>query len=149
MTINTSSSTASLHSYLPMNENRISRRMLNHPRLAFVRFIAVGVFATALHYGLYLMLRAWMPLSIAYTVGYATSFVVNFYLTAYFTFHSAPSWNKFAGMAGAHGVNYLLHICLLNLFLWLGIRSALAPIPVFAIAVPVNFLLVKFVFKRS
>lgn len=37
-----------------MNENRISRRMLNHPRLAFVRFIAVGVFATVLHYGLIL-----------------------------------------------------------------------------------------------
>ena len=132
-----------------MTEKSRSHRLLSHPRWAFMRFVAVGAFATALHYGLYLVLRAWMPLSLAYTVGYVVSFVANFYLTAYFTFHSAPSWRKLAGMAGAHGVNYLLHICLLNLFLWLGVRSALAPIPVFAIAVPVNFLLVKFVFKRS
>ncbi len=114
-----------------------------------LRFVLVGVFATALHYGLYLLLRHVMPLTLAYTVGYVASFVANFFLTAYFTFRSAPSWRKLAGMGGAHGVNYLLHIALLNLFLWLGVPSALAPVPVFAVAIPVNFLLVRFVFKRK
>ncbi len=114
-----------------------------------LRFVLVGAFATALHYGLYLLLRYVMPLTLAYTVGYVASFVANFFLTAYFTFRSAPSWRKLAGMGGAHGVNYLLHIALLNLFLWLGVPSALAPVPVFAVAIPVNFLLVRFVFKRK
>ena len=112
-----------------------------------IRFALVGAFATGLHYALYLLLMRWLPLSVAYTVGYVVSFVVNFYLTAFFTFGTRPSWKRFAGMAGAHGVNYLLHIVLLNLFVWLGIPDALAPLPVFAIAIPVNFLLVRFVFK--
>lgn len=59
------------------------------------------------------------------------------------------SWSKAFGFGGAHLFNYLLHIGLLNTFLWLGLSKTLAPIPVFAIAIPVNFLLVRFVFKRK
>lgn len=112
-----------------------------------LRFVLVGGFATLLHYALYLLLKQWMEVNVAYTLGYVVSFVANFYLTAFFTFRTAPSWRKLVGMGGAHGVNYLLHLVLLNLFLFVGVPSALAPLPVFAIAVPVNFLLVKYVFK--
>ena len=49
----------------------------------------------------------------------------------------------------AHLTNYLIHIGLLNLFLRLGFSRPLAPIPVFLIAIPVNFLLVRFVFKQK
>ena len=108
----------------------------------FVRFVMVGIFATALHYGLYFV-------NIAYTLGYALSFIANFYLTAYFTFGRKPSWRKAFGFGGAHLCSYLLHMGLLNLSLWMGIPKPLAPIPVFAIAIPVNFLLVRFVFKRK
>ena len=52
-------------------------------------------------------------------------------------------------MGGAHIVNYLLHMALLNLFLFMGISKTWAPIPVFAIAIPINFLLVRFVFKHK
>lgn len=113
------------------------------------RFAIVGAFATALHYGIYLILQRWIQVDIAYTMGYLTSFIANFYLTAYFTFRSAPSWKKLMGMGGAHVVNYLLHMALLNFFLWLGLSKPLAPIPVFTIAIPINFLLVRFVFKRK
>ena len=117
--------------------------------LEAVRFGLVGVAATALHYGLYVWLQTFIQVDVAYTLAYAVSFVANFYLTSYFTFHSAPSWRKLVGMGGAHVVNYLLHMLLLNLFLWIGIPKVYAPLPVFAIAVPVNFLLVRFVFKKS
>ena len=56
---------------------------------------------------------------------------------------------KSLGFGGAHLCSYLLHMGLLNLSLWMGIPKPLAPIPVFAIAIPVNFLLVRFVFKRK
>lgn len=115
--------------------------------LQFVRFGIVGVIATALHYGIYYWLQQYIPVNIAYTLGYLLSFIANFYLTAYFTFGSAPSWKKLAGMGGAHAVNYLLHMILLNLFLWIGVSKTLAPIPVFAMVIPINFLLVRFVFK--
>ena len=115
----------------------------------FIRFVLVGVFATALHYGIYFLLQKFINVNIAYTLGYAFSFIANFYLTAYFTFARKPSWRKAFGFGGAHLCSYLLHMGLLNLSLWMGIPKPLAPIPVFAIAIPVNFLLVRFVFKRK
>lgn len=114
-----------------------------------VRFGIVGVGATALHYGIYYLLQQVIDVNVAYTVGYAVSFVANFYATSYFTFGTPPSWKKLFGMGAAHGVNYLLHILLLNLFLWMGIPKVWAPFPVFAVVIPVNFLLVRFVFKRK
>lgn len=115
----------------------------------FLRFACVGLVATALHYGLYFVLQYVINVNVAYTLGYAISFVANFYLTAYFTFGRKPSWGKALGFGGAHLVNYLLHIVFLNLFLWMGIPQTVAPLPVFAIAIPVNFLLVRFVFNRG
>lgn len=115
----------------------------------FIRFVMVGVLATALHYGIYFLLQRFINVNIAYTLGYVLSFIANFYLTAYFTFGKKPSWSKAFGFGGAHLFNYLLHIGLLNTVLWLGLSKTLAPIPVFAIAIPVNFLLVRFVFKRK
>lgn len=115
----------------------------------FIRFVMVGVLATALHYGIYFLLQRFINVNIAYTLGYALSFIANFYLTAYFTFGKKPSWSKAFGFGGAHLFNYLLHIGLLNTVLWLELSKTLAPIPVFAIAIPVNFLLVRFVFKRK
>lgn len=114
-----------------------------------MRFLVVGVIATAMHYGLYTILRWFMYVNMAYTIGYLVSFVANFYLSAYFTFRRKPSWGKAMRFGGAHLCNYLLHILLLNLFLYIGVPEAWAPIPVFGIAIPVNFLLVRFVFKKQ
>ena len=123
----------------------MNKRTLNEA----VRFAFVGGLATVLHYGIDLVLQRFLQVDLAYTIGYITSFIANFYLTAYFTFHSSPSWKKLMGMGGAHAINYILHITLLNVFLWIGISKTYAPIPVFAIAIPINFILVRFVFKKK
>lgn len=115
----------------------------------FMRFVMVGGFATVLHYGIYMLLQRFVNVNAAYTSGYLLSFVANFYLTAYFTFRQKPSWKKAFGFGWAHLLNYLMHIGLLNLFLWMGFLPSLAPVPVFAIVIPVNFLLVRFVFKQK
>lgn len=122
----------------------------NNPKLNEVfRFGIVGVIATALHYGIYFLLLPFFEANIAYTIGYALSFIVNFYLSNYFTFKTIPNIKKGIGFGISHGVNYLLHILLLNFFLWLGIPKQYAPIPVFAIVIPINFLLVRFVLKSK
>ena len=116
--------------------------------LEFIRFGMVGGLATVVHYGLYLLLKQWINLNIAYTVGYALSFLMNFWLSNKFTFRTKPSVKKGVGFAASHLTNYLLHIILLNFFIWIGIDSNLAPIPVLCIVVPINFLLVRTALKR-
>ncbi len=112
-----------------------------------IRFGIVGVFATLLHYGIYWVLMHYINVNVAYTLGYVLSLICNFFLTSYFTFKSKASIGKSIGFGGAHLVNYLLHICLLNLFLYLGLSKSIAPIPVYLIVIPVNFILVRTVFK--
>lgn len=113
------------------------------------RFIIVGILATAIHYGIYLALNLILVSWLAYSIGYGISFLCNFYLSSIFTFKTKASIKKGIGFGISHGINYLLHIVLLSLFLKLGLKEEFAPIPVFAIAIPVNFLLVRFVFKSG
>lgn len=113
----------------------------------FLRFGVVGVVATAIHYGVYYVLLSWMHPSVAYTVGYVVSFVCNYLLSSLFTFRVGLS----AGRAGAfllsHVANYLIGVLLLGFFLFLGVPEQWAPLPVFVLVVPVNFLLVRFALK--
>lgn len=111
-----------------------------------VRYCLVGGIATALHYGIYLLLNLWIFTWLAYTVGYVLSFVANYFLTNYFTFRTRPSLQNGAGFALSHIINYSLHIALLELFLWIGIPETWAPIPVYCIVVPVNYLLLRLFF---
>ncbi len=113
-----------------------------------VRFAIVGTTAAALHYGIYWVLQHWINVNVAYTIGYVLSFLVNYYLSAHFTFKAKTSAKNGIGFGGAHLVNYLLHIVLFNFFLWIGLSRELAPIAVLAIAVPANFVMVRFVFKH-
>lgn len=114
-----------------------------------LRFALVGVIATAIHYSIYWGLKQWIDFNIAYTVGYIISFVCNFVLTSVFTFKKKANIRRGIGFGGAHLFNYLFQMALLNVFIRLGIDQSFAPIPVYAIAIPINFLLVRFVFKNQ
>ena len=113
-----------------------------------IRFGIVGAFATLFHYLIYWVLQHWIDMNLAFTIGYVMSFVCNFFLTSYFTFRSKATVGKGIGFGLAHLTNYLLQMALLNVFVYLGVKQSLAPIPVYMIAIPVNFLLVRFVFKH-
>ena len=123
----------------------------------FIRFAIVGALATAIHYGLYLLI-VWandigedetLYTNIAYSIGYVVAWCANFYLSAHFTFQSNTSLKRGIGFALSHGVHYVLHIIFLNLFLWLGLSETIAPIPVFCIVIPINFILVRYVFTSK
>ena len=114
-----------------------------------IRFCIVGVLATIVHYGLYLLLKGVINVSVAYTIGYVISFIGNFVLTNVYTFKTQATAKKGIGFVICHVINYLLHIGLLNVFIWMGVPSSLAPIPVYCIVVPVNFLLVRKVVKTN
>jgi putative flippase GtrA len=113
-----------------------------------IRFAVVGTISTAINYIIYWILQHWINVNVAYTIGYALSFLVNYWLTARWTFKEKASAKNGLGFSGAHLFNYGLHIVLLNFFLWLGLSNELAPLGVYAIAVPTNFLLVRYVFRK-
>lgn len=115
----------------------------------FVRFAVVGVVATGIHYGIYLILLNFINPTVSYTIGYIISFCVNFILSNVFTFKTRANVKKGIGFIASHVVNYGLHIVLLNLFIYLSFPEKYAPIPVYAIVIPVNFLLVRLVFKSK
>lgn len=127
--------------------SHIRKLYSRQPVREFVRFAFVGVIATAIHYLLYLVLQKTMNAGIAYTIGYAVSFVANFLLTSVFTFKAKATVKKGVGFGAAHLCNYLLQMGLLYAVLAIGIRRDIAPVPVYCIAIPLNFLMVRFVFK--
>ena len=94
-----------------------------------IRFAIVGTLVTAIHYGVYWLLQLVMNVNIAWTAGYIAGFIFNYYMSAYYIF-------------------YLLQMVLLNFFIWIGMSAELAPVGVYAVSIPVNFLLVRFVFKK-
>lgn len=112
-----------------------------------LRFVIVGAAATLIHYLVYWLLLGHVAAGTAYTAGYLLSLVFNYLLSSLFTFRSRVSLRNGLGFCAAHAVNYLLHISLLTLYLWLGVPEMIAPLPVYAVAIPVNFMLVRFVFK--
>lgn len=114
-----------------------------------IHFCIVGTLATGIHYGIYLMLNRFILVWLAYSIGYVISFIFNFYLTSVFTFREKATVRKGIGFVFSHLINYLLHILFLSFFIWMGVRDNYAPIPVYLIVIPINFLLVRFVFKSK
>ena len=124
-----------------------------------VRFAIVGAAATLLQYTIYFGLiqfigsgvskaDAHLWSTVAMTVGYVLSFVFNFIASTRFTFRVKANARRGAGFLFSHVVNYTLQMLTLNFFLWLGLSKQLAPIPMFCICVPINFILVRFFLKR-
>lgn len=124
---------------------------MNHKEWSFqaLRYALVGIIATSIHYGVYYVLIAYLNVNIAYTIGYITSLIINFFLTAHFTFHVQSSINNGIRFLICHIINYGLHIVLLNIFIWLGLAKQYAPVPVFCIAIPTNFVLLKIILKKE
>ena len=114
-----------------------------------IRFILVGSLAAGIHYGVYLLLDLWVAVNLAYTLGYLVSFITNYYLSNYFTFQTRPNARNGLRFITSHLVNYCLQMFLLNLFLWSGIPSTFVPVFVFSIAVPVNFIMVRYALKKA
>ena len=113
------------------------------------RFAVVGVVATFIQYGIYWVLIHWLNPTLSMTIGYLVSFAFNFLASTYYTFRVSATARRGVGFAFSHAINWLLQMLTLNLFLWLGMSKQWAPIPMFCICVPVNFLFVRFFLKRK
>lgn len=125
------------------------KKVFEHKAIGeILRFGVTGVLATAIHYAIYYLLFRVINASLAFTVGYVISFVFNYFMSAKFTFQKKASAKNGIGFSLAHLFNYLLQLSLLHVFLWLGVPKGIAPLPVYCISIPVNFLFVRFVFNK-
>lgn len=114
----------------------------------FIRFGAVGVIATLISYGIYLLFNnLGLTYNVSYTLGYIISFVFNYFASTRFTFKTNTSLKKGVKFGLSHVFNYLLQIVLLNFFISLGVLDSLAPLFVYCISIPINFLLVRIALK--
>ena len=114
-----------------------------------LRFGIVGLSATAIQYTAYWVGLQFTNHNLAMTVAYLLSFAFNLWASLRYTFRVGGTPGRGAGFAMAHVVNYLLQMATLNLFVDLGVSKTLAPLPMFAVCVPINFLLVRFFLKRD
>jgi len=113
-----------------------------------VRFGIVGGVATLIQYGVYLLMLYAVSPTLSNTIGYAVSFLFNFLASTRYTFKVKTNARHGAGFALSHLINYGLQIVMLHLFMALGFSEKLAPVPMFCVCVPINFLLVRFFLKR-
>jgi len=126
---------------IPVSRARFTEIML---------FGIVGSTAMAIHYGIYYILLPFLPVNVSFSLGYFISFLYNFTMTSYFTFKVKPSVSRFFRFAASHATNYLLQILLLNFFIHVtGMNEKMAPVPVYAISVPLNYVLVRLAMKRK
>ncbi len=114
-----------------------------------VRFGIVGTTATAIQYGIYLLLIHWVYPTVANTIGYLVSFVFNYIASTQYTFKVKSTTKRGFGFVFSHVINYLLQTVLLSLTLWLGFEKRWAMVPVLCICVPINFILVRFFLKKK
>ena len=107
------------------------------------RFIIVGTIATAIQYLIYYIMLQKFNATISFAGGYAVSFIANYFLTTYFTFKTSPSLKKTVRFALTHVFNFVFQALCLRMFIALGVPEVFALFPVYAICIPVNFLLVR------
>ena len=117
---------------------------------SFLRFAAVGAVATGINYPTYSLLilqfEELLP-EIAYVGAFCVSIVCNFILSSYFTFGVRPTWARAAKFLTAHLINLANELILLRLWIWIGIPKLYAPLCVFLVAFPINYLMVRFALR--
>lgn len=130
--------------------NRLTELIRRLYNSSFVRFAAVGAIATGVNYATYTLLVLHfddMWPEVAYIAAFCVSVTCNFILSSYFTFGVDPTWKRAAKFLTAHLINLANELLLLRLWIWIGIPKLYAPLLVFVIAFPVNYLMVRFALR--
>jgi len=112
------------------------------------RFGIVGIISTITNYGVYCLLLSLFNPSFSFFIGYVAAFIVNYILTTSFTFKVKATKKNAGGFIFSNIINFLLCELVLNAFISLGLSKQWAPIPMYVLCVPVNFIIVRSLMKR-
>lgn len=115
-----------------------------------VRFGIVGGIATLLQYGFYVIFVDLIGVDalLSTVISYALSFIANFFLSSFFTFRSKPNTKKGIGFLCSHLINMGMQTAFVAIFEGI-VGKTLALLPAMAICIPINYLLIHFVFTSK
>lgn len=113
-----------------------------------IKFVITGVVSTITNYGVYWLLLPVFNHSVSFLIGYIAAVIVNYILTTSFTFKVKATKKNGLGFIVTNIINFTLSEAFLNLFIYLGISKQWAPLPMYAVCVPINFLIVRYVMKK-
>lgn len=115
-----------------------------------LRFCMVGGFATVLQYGIYVVFVDAVGVKAVPSVliSYAISFIFNYILSSYFTFHKKPTKENMIGFILSHAINMGMQSGMVAIFKGL-VGNTLALLPALAICIPLNYIMVRFAFNNN
>lgn len=115
-----------------------------------IRFGMTGGLATMLQYGVYVVFVDAVGVKAVPStmISYAISFLFNFLMSTYFTFHTRPSTLRGIGFTLSHAINMGMQVGIVAIFKGI-VGPKLALLPAFAICIPANFLMVRLVFTNK
>ena len=119
-------------------------------RAEVLRFGLVGAFCTVLQYTIYVVFLKFVGTTavVSTIISYAISFVANFLLSSFFTFHSDPNAKRGVAFAASHLINLGLQTGFVAIFKEL-MNPTFALLPALVICVPTNYFLVRFALKNK
>ncbi|MER6999283.1 GtrA family protein [Streptomyces sp. NPDC000410] len=113
------------------------------------RFALVGAVNTGTYYGCYLLLLTWLPYIAAHVVAFALSMTGSFFLNAYFTYRTRPTWRKFLLFPLTNAANFVITTGGVYLLVDVGGHSdRWSPLVAAAAAVPVTFIVSRVIMLR-
>ena len=132
-------------------KNRLINIIRGDSRLSeIIRFCMVGGIATMIQYGVYVVfVDAVHVKAVPSTlISYAISFVFNYLLSTYFTFQKKPTAQNMIGFVTSHAINMGMQTGIVAIFKGI-VGNTLALLPAFAICIPLNYLMVRYVFNHE
>ena len=133
-----------------MSRMKIIELIKGEGRLSeIMRFCMVGGIATAVQYGIYVVfVDAVHVKAVPSTlISYGISFVLNYLLSSYFTFHKKPTAHNMIGFVASHLINMGMQTGMVAIFKGI-VGNTLALLPALAICIPLNYLMVRFAFNN-
>lgn len=115
-----------------------------------LRFCLVGGLATVIQYGIYVVFVDAVGVKAVPStlISYAISFIFNYILSSYFTFHKKPSTQNMLGFICSHAINMGMQTGIVAIFKGV-VGNTLALLPAFAICIPLNYLMVRYAFNHD
>ena len=113
-----------------------------------IRFVIVGVVATLFNYGVYSVCILFTTPAISMLIATVLATILNYFMTTSSTFRVKRNVQNGIGFIITNLIILALNEAFLFLFIFLGVSERIAPLPMYAVCIPINFLLVRNVMRR-